>query len=195
MAPKGAVVLKDFLIRFLAAKTVQSASLAFERVNHVHGGDSLTLGVFGVCNSITDHILKKNFENTTGLFVDQTRDSLNTTTASETTDGRFGDALDVVTKDLTMTLGASFSKTLSSFTTTRHVAYRVSIKFEQRTAVAALYTTINDLSGNISVFRLAKSLNKALLKLNIPCYTVFPNIMRLHMPSYYKVHSKKSSCC
>ena len=160
MAPKGAVVLKAVLIRCLTAKTVQSASLAFERVHHVHGGDSLPLGVFGVRHSITDHILKKNFENTTSLFVDQTRDSLNTTTASETTDGRFGDALDVVTKDLTMTLGASFSKTLSSFTATRHVEYRVSTKFEDIASVSDFYTTRNDLSGNVRIFRLVESLKQ-----------------------------------
>ncbi|CAH3159943.1 unnamed protein product [Porites lobata] len=69
-------------------------------VHHIHGGHSLALGVLGVGHSITDHILKENFENTTSLFVDQARDSLDTATASKTTDSWLGDALDVVTKDL-----------------------------------------------------------------------------------------------
>ncbi|CAH3020579.1 unnamed protein product [Porites evermanni] len=69
-------------------------------VHHIHGGHSLALGVLGVGHSITDHILKENFENTTSLFVDQARDSLNTATASKTTDSWLCDALDVVTKDL-----------------------------------------------------------------------------------------------
>ena len=75
------------------------------------------------CHSITDDILKENFKNTASLFVDQTRDSLDTATASKTTDGWLGDALDVVTKDLSVTLGASFSQTFASFSAARHVEY------------------------------------------------------------------------
>jgi hypothetical protein len=47
------------------------------------------------------------------------RDTLNTTTTSETANGRLGDALDIVTKNLAMTLSATLAKTLSSFTTYR----------------------------------------------------------------------------
>ena len=105
----------------LTAKSVQSAALSLQSVHHIHGCHSLSLGVLGVCHSITDHVLKENFENTTSLLVDQARDSLDTATASKTTDGWLGDALDVVPKDLSVTLGASFSETFASFTATRHV--------------------------------------------------------------------------
>ena len=108
VAPKRAVGL-GVQREDLTAKSVQSTSLAFECVHHIHGGHSLALGVLGVGHSITDHILKEHFENTTSLFVDQARDSLNTATASKTTDSWLGDALDVVTKNLSVTLGASFS--------------------------------------------------------------------------------------
>ena len=107
MAPKGAVCLCSQ--GSLTAKSVQSTSLAFESVHHIHGCHSLSLGVFGVRHSITDHVLEENFENTTGLLVNQARDSLDTATASKTADGRLGNALDVITKDLSVTLGASFS--------------------------------------------------------------------------------------
>ena len=93
----------------LTAKSVQSTSLAFESVHHIHGCHSLSLGVLGVSYSITDHVLEENFENTTSFLVDQARDSLDTATASKTTNGWLGDALDVITKDLSVTLGASFS--------------------------------------------------------------------------------------
>ena len=93
----------------LTAKSVQGTALSFQSVHHIHGCHSLSLGVLGVCHSITDHVLKENFENTTGLLVDQARDSLDTATASKTTDGWLGDALDVITKDLSVTFGASFS--------------------------------------------------------------------------------------
>ena len=93
----------------LTAKSVQSAALSLQSVHHIHGCHSLSLGVLRVCHSITDHVLKENFENTTSLLVDQSRDSLDTATASKTTDSRLGDALNVVPKDLSVTLGASFS--------------------------------------------------------------------------------------
>ena len=93
----------------LTAKSVQSTALSLQSVHHVHGCHSLSLGVLSVCHSITDHVLEENFENTASLLVDEARDSLNTTTASKPTDGWLGDALDVVTKDLSMTLGAPFS--------------------------------------------------------------------------------------
>ena len=95
--------------RSLTTKSVQSTSLAFESVHHIHGCHRLALGVLGVRHRITDHVLQENFENTTSLLVDQARDSLDTATASKTTDGWLGDALDVITKYLSVTLGASLS--------------------------------------------------------------------------------------
>jgi hypothetical protein len=87
------------------------------------------------------HIFEEDLENTTGLFVNETGDTLHTTTASETANGGFCDTLDVVAKDFTMTLSTTLAKTLqasyykllrskertffksylSTFTTARHV--------------------------------------------------------------------------
>jgi len=64
---------------------------------------------------VTDHILKEHFEDSTSLLIDKPRDTLDATTTSETPNGRLGDTLDVVTKDLAMTLGSSLSESLSSF--------------------------------------------------------------------------------
>ena len=82
---------------FLTSESVESTSLSFQSVDDVHGGDSLPFGVLGVSDSITDDIFQENFQDTTGLFVDQTRDTFDTTTTSETTDSWFGDTLDVIT--------------------------------------------------------------------------------------------------
>ena len=60
-------------------------------------------------------------ENTPSLLVNKARDTLDTTTTSETADGWLGDALNVVTKDLPVTLGASLSKTFASLASARHV--------------------------------------------------------------------------
>ena len=43
------------------------------------------------------------------------RDTLDTATTGETTNGGLGYALDVVTKNLSVTLGSTFAETLSTF--------------------------------------------------------------------------------
>jgi hypothetical protein len=58
------------------------------------------------------HILKEDLENTTGFLVDETRDTLHTTTTCETTNGRLGDTLNVITKNLAVTLGTTLSEAL-----------------------------------------------------------------------------------
>ena len=52
-----------------------------------------------------------------GVLVDEARDALDATTASETADGRLGDALDVVAEHLAMTLGAALSESFTSLST------------------------------------------------------------------------------
>ena len=109
----------------LTAEAVQSASLTLESVDDVHGRHRLALGVLSIRDSVTDHVLQEHFENAASLLVDQTRDTLDTTTASKTTDGWLRDALDVITKYLAMTLGATLSKTFASFATSRHLEIRM----------------------------------------------------------------------
>ena len=104
----------------LTSETVEGLSLALEGVDDVHGRDSLTTSMLGVGDGVTDDVLKEDLEHTTGLLVDETRDTLDTTTTSETADGGLGDALDVIAKDLAVTLGASLSETFTSFSATGH---------------------------------------------------------------------------
>ena len=58
------------------------------------------------------------------------RDTLDTATTGETTDGRLGYALDVVTKNLSVTLGSAFAETLSTFSAC--VDASVLLVFEKR---------------------------------------------------------------
>jgi len=99
----------------LSAETVEGLSLTLESIDDIHCGDSLTAGVLGVGDRVTDDVLKEDLEHTAGLFVDETGDALHTTTTSETADSGLGDTLDVVAKDLAVTLGASLSETFASF--------------------------------------------------------------------------------
>ena len=94
--------------------------MALQSIDDIHGSDGLSLGVLGVSDGISDDIFKEDLEDTTGLFIDEAGDTLDTTTASETANGRLGDTLDVITQHFAMTLGASLSEALSSFAATRH---------------------------------------------------------------------------
>ena len=105
----------------LAAETVQGAALALERVDDIHGGDGLSAGVFGVGDRITDHVLEEHLEDATGLFVDETRDALDTTTACETADRRLRDALNVIAENLAVTLSAALTKALTTLSSAGHV--------------------------------------------------------------------------
>jgi len=84
------------IARRLTTETVEGSALAFESVDNVEGGDSLALGVLSVGDSVTDDTLEECLQNTTGLFVDHGRDTLDTATTSETTNSRLRDTLDVV---------------------------------------------------------------------------------------------------
>ena len=105
----------------LASKTVEGASLALERVDHVHGGDGLALGVLGVGDGVPDHVLQEHLQHPAGLLINEARDALDTATPGQATNGRLGDALDVVAQNLAMALSASFSKALPPFSASRHV--------------------------------------------------------------------------
>jgi len=105
-----------YLKTHLTAETVQGSALSLQRIDDVHGGDSLSLGVFSVCDSISDHVLKEDLEDTSGLLIDQTADTLDTASSGQSTDGWLGDTLDVITQDFTMSLGASFAQSFTSFT-------------------------------------------------------------------------------
>ena len=55
----------------LTSESVQGASLPLQSVDHIHGGDGLPLGVFGVGDGIPDDVLEENLKNSTGLLVDE----------------------------------------------------------------------------------------------------------------------------
>jgi hypothetical protein len=105
---------------FLTSESVKSSALTLEGIDDVHCGDGLPLGVLGVGDGITDDIFQKDLEDSTGLFVDKARDTLDPTATSETTDSGLGDSLDVVPQDFTMPLCASFPEPLASLSTSSH---------------------------------------------------------------------------
>ena len=107
----------------LSTESVKGLSLSLEGVDDVHGSDGLTAGVLGVGDRVTDDVLEEDLKDSTGFFVDQSRDTLDTTSTRKTTDSGLGNTLDVITKDLSVTLGSSLSESFSSFSSARHVCF------------------------------------------------------------------------
>ena len=106
--------------RRLSSETIESAALSFQGVHDVEGGDCLSAGVLSVSDGVTDYVLEEYFEDASGLLVNETRDTLDTTSACQTTNGRLRYALDVISKDFSVPLGTTLAETLSSFSATRH---------------------------------------------------------------------------
>lgn len=117
--------------RKLTSETVKGAALAFQSVHYVHGGDGLPLRVLGVGDSVADHVLEEHLQHTASLLVDQTGDTLHASSASETTDGGLRDTLDVITEYLPVTLGTTFSQSLSSLTATGHLDAMKSVSHQR----------------------------------------------------------------
>ena len=102
------------------AEAIECSALALERVDDIHGSDGLPARVLGVRDRIANHVLEEHLEHTAGLLVDEARDALDATTASEAADGGLGDALDVVTKHLAVALGAALAEALAALAASRH---------------------------------------------------------------------------
>ena len=100
----------------LSTESVEGSSLTFQGVDNVESSDSLSLGMLGVSDGITDDVFQEDLEDTSGLFVDQAGDTLDTTSASQSSDGGLGNTLDVVTEHFSVPLGTSLSQSLASFT-------------------------------------------------------------------------------
>lgn len=122
LAYAAAIGQEDGPVVDLTAEAVQSATLALEGIDHVHGSDGLALSVLSVGDGIPDDVLQEHLEHTSGLLVDETGDTLHTASTSKTADGGLGDTLDVVAENLAVTLGASLSEPLASFATASHGA-------------------------------------------------------------------------
>ena len=95
--------------RNLPSKAVQGPALALESIDNVESCHCLTAGMLSVGDCIPDDVLQEDLEDTPGLFIDESRDTLDTTTASQSTDGWLCDSLDVVSEHLPVALGTSLS--------------------------------------------------------------------------------------
>lgn len=73
--------------------------------------------MFRIHDGILNHILQKNFEHTSSLFVHESRDAFDTAPPSQSSNGWFGDALDIVSQEFTVTFAPAFAESFPSFPT------------------------------------------------------------------------------
>ena len=94
---------------YLSSKSVESSALTLQSVDNVEGCDGLAAGVLSVGDSIPDDVLKEDLQDSPGLLIDEAGDTLDASTTSQSADSGLGDALDVVSKHLPVSLGAPLS--------------------------------------------------------------------------------------
>jgi energy-coupling factor transporter ATP-binding protein EcfA2 len=93
----------------LTAETVQCATLSLKSMDDIKSSDGLPARVLGVGDCLTDEVFKVDFQDASGLLVNEARDTLDTTSACKTSDGWLRYALDVVSEDLSVSLGTTFA--------------------------------------------------------------------------------------
>ena len=97
--------------KFLAAKAVQGPALPLQSVHDVYGCDSLPLCMLSLGHGVADDILKKHLridraqkrrcaravhlQDPPSLFIDEAADSLNSSSSCQSSDGWFGDSLNI----------------------------------------------------------------------------------------------------
>uniref|UniRef100_V5H359 Uncharacterized protein n=1 Tax=Anoplophora glabripennis TaxID=217634 RepID=V5H359_ANOGL len=101
-------------------ETVQGSTLSLQSVDDIQRSDGFSLCVLSVSDSVSDNVLQEGLENTSDFFVDQSRDTLDTTSSGQSSDGWLCDTLDVITENLSVTLSTTFSQTFTTFTSTGH---------------------------------------------------------------------------
>lgn len=110
--------------KVLSSESIQGTALPLQCVDHIHCRHGLATGVFRVRDGIPDHVLQEHLQDSTCFFVDESRDAFDTSTPGQTTNGGFGDSLDIVSQHLPMTFGSTFSQSLSSLSSSRHEVRR-----------------------------------------------------------------------
>lgn len=95
----------------LTTKAIQGTALALKGVHDIHRHDGLPTSMLCVGDGVPNNRFQKDLEYVAGLFIDEAGDTLDASTTGKTTDSGLGNTLDIITKDLAMTLGAALSET------------------------------------------------------------------------------------
>ena len=102
--------------------------------------------MFRIHDGIPNHVLQKNFEHTPSLFIHESRDAFDTAPPRQSSNGWFGDTLDIIAQKCAVTFESTFAESFPPFpaaTTNRHerrIACLAPIGFEPtlRTSCSSL---------------------------------------------------------
>lgn len=108
----------------LTTETVQGTALALEGIDHIEGGDRLPASMLSVSHGVLDDPFEENLQDASALLIDQTRNALDTSTTSQSSDSGLRNTLDIVTQNLSVPLGASLTETFTAFAASRHTRER-----------------------------------------------------------------------
>jgi len=93
------------------------------------------------------------------LFVDHSRNTLDTTSSSKTTDSWLGDTLDVVSQDLSVSLGTTLAEALATFAASSHdegcLFWKVKFESGKMFEAEVLVWTCVEMMKEAEEFRLA----------------------------------------
>ena len=76
--------------------------------------------MLSVGDSISDHVLQEDLEDSSGFLVNQAGNPLHSTAPGQTPNGGLCNALDVISQHLPMPLGAALPESLASFASSGH---------------------------------------------------------------------------
>ena len=141
--------------RFLATESIKNFASSFESIDNVQSCNSFSFCMFGVGNSITNYIFEKYAKNTssfffmvqfhahrltdlptgkilnlawTKTFINESRNSLDSTSSSQSTNGRFGNTMDTIPQRFSVSLRSPFTQTLTTFSSSWHLFFRMITK-------------------------------------------------------------------
>ena len=94
--------------------------MSLESVDDVHGGDGLSSCVLSVGDGVSDDVLEEDLQDASRLFVDLAGNTLDSSSSGKSSNSGLGDTLDVVSENLSVSLGSTLSESFSSLSSSGH---------------------------------------------------------------------------
>ena len=89
--------------------------MSLERIDYIQCSHCLSLGVLAVGHRVSDHSFQESLQHVACLFVDESRDALDSTSSGQTPDGGLGDSQDGLTNGfLLVALSSNLAEALAA---------------------------------------------------------------------------------
>ena len=73
-------------------ESIQGSSLSLQSIDNIQSSHRLSIRMHWIRHGVMDHFFQKGFQNTTGFLVDQARDSFDSSSSSQSSDGWFSNS-------------------------------------------------------------------------------------------------------